>query len=248
MNQFLAKKNRISKEILKIILRDRKQNQWYVEPFCGGCNAIDKVDGLRMANDFNEYLIALWKALQEGWIPPSNVSKELYTDVRLNKDKHTKELVCFIGFLCAFGGKWFGGYAKNSKGDNYAERGARVLIKQIEKLKDVKFFSGSYDEMVLPYNSVIYCDPPYESTTSYKDKFDHKKFWQWCREMTETGHKVFISEYNAPEDFECVWEKEVKTILNKNSQSDKRVEKLFVFLPRTIEESENAWVSSHKSS
>lgn len=227
--QYMGSKNRISKEILEIILKGRKKYQWYVEPFCGGCNAIDKVDGLRMANDYNDYLISLWKALQRGWIPPTEISKELYTDIRLNKDMYPRELVCFVGFLCAFGGKWFGGYAKNSKGDNYAERGSRVLLKQIKKLVNVKFFSGSYDDLIYPYQSIIYCDPPYEGTTKYKDDFDHKKFWQWVRDMTIKGHKVFVSEYNAPEDFECVWEKEVKTVLNKNTQSANRIEKLFIY-------------------
>ena len=46
--------------------------------------------------------------------------------------------------------------------------------------------------------------------------------------MSKQGHKVFISEYNAPEDFECVKEIEHKTILNKNENS-KRIEKLFIF-------------------
>lgn len=34
--KYMGSKNRIAKEILPIILRDRKPNQWYVEPFVGG--------------------------------------------------------------------------------------------------------------------------------------------------------------------------------------------------------------------
>jgi len=231
--QYMGSKNRLSKELLPIILKNRKENQVYVEPFCGGCNMIDKVEGKRIANDFNEYLIELWRALQKGWIPPTTVTKEEYTDIRLNKEKHPKELVCFVGLLCAFGGKWFGGYAKNSKGDNYADRGSRLIIKQVEKLKNVGFVNGSYDSFVIPNNSLLYCDPPYANTTKYKDDFNHEKFWEWCREMTRQGHTVFISEYNAPADFECVFEKEVKTVLNKNSQDAKRVEKLFTYKSET---------------
>ena len=40
---YIGSKRRIAKEILAIILKDRRPNQTYVEPFCGGCNAIDKV-------------------------------------------------------------------------------------------------------------------------------------------------------------------------------------------------------------
>lgn len=38
----------------------------YVEPFCGGCNTIDKVKGLRIGNDKNKFLISMWKCLCNG--------------------------------------------------------------------------------------------------------------------------------------------------------------------------------------
>ena len=44
------------------------------------------------------------------------------------------------------------------------------------------------------------------------------------------GHKVFISEYNAPKDFKCIWEKEVKSSLSANWKSGgnkNSTEKLF---------------------
>ena len=51
--KYMGSKNRIAKEILPIILKDRKENQYYVEPFCGGLGTFDKVSGLRIANDKN---------------------------------------------------------------------------------------------------------------------------------------------------------------------------------------------------
>lgn len=224
--QYLGSKARIAKKILPIILKDRKPDQYYVEPFVGGCNSIDKVSGPRIGNDSNEYLIALWRALRSGWAPPTTISKELYTEIRLNKDKFPKELVCFVGFLCSFGGKWFGGYAVNSKGDNYAERGAKSLLKQIENLKGIEFTEANYQNFIIPSNSIIYCDPPYANTTQYKDKFDSVKFWEWCREKFKEGHKIFISEYSAPDDFECLIEIPISTKLNKNKDQP-RIEKLF---------------------
>ena len=136
--QYLGSKARIAKKILPIILKDRKSDQYYVEPFVGGCNSIDKVSGPRIGNDLNKYLIVMLRALQHGWVPPNIVSKELYTEIQKYPDLYPDELVCFVGLLCSFGGKWFGGYAANSKGDNYAERGARVLLKQIKNLKGVE--------------------------------------------------------------------------------------------------------------
>lgn len=224
--QYLGSKARIAKKILPIILKDRKPDQYYVEPFVGGCNSIDKVSGPRVGNDSNEYLIALWKSLQNGWIPPTTISKELYIFIRKYPDLQPDELVCFVGLLCSFGGKWFGGYATNSKNDNYAERGSRSLLKQIQNLKDVEFYSFDYDSFLIPPNSIIYCDPPYANTTQYKDKFDSPKFWEWCREKFKEGHKIFISEYSAPDDFECLIEIPISTKLNKNKDQP-RIEKLF---------------------
>lgn len=53
--KYMGSKNRIAKDILPIILKERKPEQWYVEPFVGGCNIIDKVDGNRLGSDKNKY-------------------------------------------------------------------------------------------------------------------------------------------------------------------------------------------------
>ena len=76
--QYLGSKNKIAKHLLPIILKNRKPEQYYVEPFMGGGNMIDKVDGLRIGNDINYYLIEMWKSLQKGWIPPDVVTEEEY--------------------------------------------------------------------------------------------------------------------------------------------------------------------------
>ena len=46
--------------------------------------------------------------------------------------------------------------------------------------------------------------------------------------MVGRGYKVFVSEYNAPNDFECVWEKQITNAMN-NKNTYKPIEKLFVF-------------------
>ena len=61
----------------------------------------------------------------------------------------------------------------------------------------------------------------------YKDDFSHGAFWQWCRNKAKEGHKVFVSEYNAPKDFECLWQKEIVSSLTKETGSKTGVEKLF---------------------
>jgi DNA adenine methylase len=225
----MGSKNLIAKSILPIMLAERKLGQYWVEPFVGGANIIDKVEGNRIGNDTHPFLIALLIALQKGYIPPTNISRDFYYTIKSRPQDYPLELVGFVGFLCSFGGKWWGGFAFDSEGNNYAERGSRVLIKQVQNLKNVDFRCISYLDLEIPDNSIIYCDPPYENTVKYRDKFNHEEFWNWCRNMTKKGHKVFISEYQAPEDFVCIKEILHKTILNKNLHSP-RIEKLFKFM------------------
>jgi DNA adenine methylase len=224
--QYMGSKKKIAKHILPIMLAERQPDQWWVEPFVGGANIIDKVSGNRLGNDSHPYLIALLRSLQNGWIPPTKISKQLYYAIKQAPQNYESQLVGFVGFLCSFGGKWWGGYASNRKNDNYAKRGSRVLVKQALNFGGIKFLCGDYLSLDVPDKSLIYCDPPYESTTKYKDALDHEQFWKWCRDMSLKGHTVFISEYRAPDDFECIKEISHNTILDKNVQYQ-RIERLF---------------------
>ena len=86
---YVGSKSRIAEQILTIILEGRKDGQYYVEPFCGGCNTIDKVPGNRIANDSNPYLIAMWEALSWGWDPPKIIEREYYRDVQKCYNQNT---------------------------------------------------------------------------------------------------------------------------------------------------------------
>lgn len=235
MVKYMGSKARHAKEILPIILADRQPGQWYVEPFVGGANVIDKVDGNRIGADYNPYVIALWQAVADGWVPPDVVTEEKYDEVR--RARNVDDLTAFIGFGLSFGGKFFGGYRRDVAGTKgcienmrtQSRRAKQSLMKQAASLHGVKFHHCSYDELPIPDQSIIYCDPPYQGTTGYATgAFDHDKFWQWCRDRVRDGHKVFVSEYNAPDDFVCVWEKKVNNTLTKDTGSKKGVERLFV--------------------
>ena len=71
--KYMGSKSAIAKHIVPIILAGRT-DQWYVEPFVGGCNSIDKVLGRRIGSDINPYLIEFWRKLQSGWIPPEQIT------------------------------------------------------------------------------------------------------------------------------------------------------------------------------
>ena len=229
--KYMGSKNRHAKEILSLTLKNREREQCYVEPFVGGFNIIDKVKDERIANDKHKYLIELFKGIQNGWIPPDNVSFDEYQKIRENKDSYEACLVGFVGFGCSFSGKWFGGYARGNQNNgqprNYCLESKKNILKQAENIKGIKIFNVDYFDLEIPRNSIIYCDPPYAGTTKYKDEFDHVSFWKWCDEMANKGHRVFVSEYNAPDNWKCIWSKTVNNTLDLNTGSKQGVEKLF---------------------
>jgi DNA adenine methylase len=73
--KYMGSKNRISKYILPIISKELDNYTYYIEPFVGGCNLIDKVDGIRIGGDNNSFLISMWKGLQRNEERPYTITK-----------------------------------------------------------------------------------------------------------------------------------------------------------------------------
>ena len=233
--KYLGGKTRIAKEILPLILADRKEGQYFVEPFCGGCNVTDKVLGNRIANDYNEYLIAMFRGLVSGEKYPEQIERELYNDVRdcfrSGSDKYNIGFMGWVGFMASYRGKFFGGYSgaywrSDGRHIDSISVAVRGIAKQIPNLQGVEFRSGDYKGLQIPEESIIYCDPPYMDTAEYTCSLNHDEFWQWCRERVYDGHKVYISEYQAPEDFVKIWEKPLRIGMNPNK---KATERLFIY-------------------
>ena len=225
--QYFGGKARIAKEIVKVLKEYRKEKQTFVEPFCGGLNITCLMDGNIIANDFNTELIELYKAMKNGWQPPNKVTEDDYEKAKTTTDLKLK---AFIGIGCSYSGKWFGGYARDGKGRNYALNAKNSLNRKFKYLKNVKFTNKNYNEIDCE-NCLIYCDPTYKGTTKYRfGDFNSDMFWDWCRLQSKKGNIVIVSEYSAPEDFKCIWEKETKTdIRTKLNGKEKRIEKLFTY-------------------
>lgn len=235
--KYMGSKNRISKHILPIILKNRKPEQWYVEPFAGGMNIIDKVNGNRIANDKNKYLISMWKGLQEDNDRPYTIDRELYSRARVEYNNGTNIefddfMIGWIGWMASYNGRFFdGGYSGHSVGNtnrDYISEQIRNTEKQIKHILDVDFRCCDYKDLDIPTHSIIYCDIPYKGTKQYSTSKDfcHDGFWEWCRDKHKEGHTVFVSEYNAPDDFKCVWEMQVTNSMHQTN-TYKPTEKLF---------------------
>lgn len=233
--QYVGSKQKLAKYLIPFILNDADNSKWYIEPFVGSFGMMTNVyRDKRIANDINFYLIEVYKAIIDGWIPPEIVTEDQYNDIKNNKTKYDPWVVGFVRYACSFAGKWFGGYARTitKKGIavNFALRGKNSLLKKKENLNNIVIHNTEYKNFYIPPESIIYCDPPYKGTTPYKgvSAFDHEVFYDWCREMKTNGHKIFVSEYNMPDDFVCIWQKPVKITINSDGSNIKHnIEKLY---------------------
>jgi DNA adenine methylase len=229
---YLGGKYRTAKTIGSFLNKiiEKTDAKLFLEPFCGACWITQQITGSvqRIAADVHPDLMLMWQSLQNGWTPPPTVTEEDYRFYRQQPPSATRG---FVGFGASFGGKWFGGYGRDPRSPrNYSLNAHNSLLRKIQRLHDVRFISCSFDQIPVEsvQNAVIYCDPPYINTTGYKGvQFDPEGFWQWVRQASEKNH-VFVSEYQAPKDFECVLELPTKTDLNGASgEKLNRIERLF---------------------
>ena len=228
--QYMGGKSRISKQIAEVLNSAIDKNTPFVSLFCGSCAIESKVQAdVKILNDKHPYLIAMWQALQNGWMPHDVVTKEEYYRVKANMDENPA-LTGFVGFGCSFGGKWWGGYAKDKRGDDYCGQAKRGLLKDLVGIQSATFTCLDYRDVEIPDGAVVYCDPPYVNTTGYTvGQFNTNEFWDYMRQLSKRCN-VYISEESAPDDFECIWSKEKVRTLEKNDNVGRvKVEKLFKY-------------------
>lgn len=234
---YMGSKNRIAKFLIPIMLEECEAKgitDWY-ELFVGGGNMIDKVPSTfnRVGVDYNPHTIAALIAIRdhvEFDLLPDSFTEEEYKNIKGSEPNPIKS---WLRFVCSFGSKFDVGYARRQNSDctTYVGQARRNAQKQSPNLQGIEFINASYSDFSYLENCLIYCDPPYEGTTSYKTKsFDHPAFWEWCRRMS-SKNSVFISEYSAPHDFHPVWEYEVKTHFSNNNKKNTLIatEKLFKY-------------------
>lgn len=232
--KYMGSKRRIAKHIIPIMVEaaDKAGITKWVEPFVGGANLIDKVPDRfeRVGYDLNEHVIYALKDIRDGADHlPDNIDETYYKSVMGGAPSGLSSLV---RFGASFGGKFDGGYARglssNGEPRNYWAETKRNALKQSPLIQGVEFIHADYRDLSFS-DSLIYCDPPYKGTSGYKTgDFNHEEFYEWCREQTK-NNIVFVSEYSAPEDFEQVWQGEIKTNFasTRKKATHNAVEKLF---------------------
>lgn len=122
---------------------------------------------------------------------------------------------------------------KRLTGDNYAHQiiqsnplyqSIRHSQKDAQSLERLRVTSLSYDEIDIPPDAVVYCDPPYHACDKdlYEgtSRFDHNAFYDWCVRVSKTN-PIFISEYSIEDDrFEVVAEKQKMTSMSQVKSSN----------------------------
>lgn len=101
------------------------------------------------------------------------------------------------------------------------------LLAKAARFGGVSFRQADY-RSYNPQHSTVYCDPPYANTCHYRavGGFNRDEFWETMR-VWSVDNAVIISEYVAPNDFECIAEFPTKLGLRTSSGQNDRIERLF---------------------
>ena len=249
--RYCGSKAKFAKDIIPIITEHLDDGIEFYDAFMGGANILSRVEHpMKVGVEINFYVYSLWNNISrscktnvpvESWLP-SSLTREEYNMVKeayLMKDysKYKPWMIGFVGACCSYGGAWFNGYAafNPKKNEDHIKEAYNGLVKQVKSFKNLsttEFRFDSYENIRPNRNAVIYCDPPYEMTKKYESDFDHLKFWAWVRHMSKEGNHVYVSEYTAPSDFECIWMKEKKDGMGTTTEGreqNTKIEKLFVY-------------------
>ena len=233
--KYMGSKRRIAKHILPIMVgvaQERGITKW-VEPFVGGGgNMIDKVPPSfeRIGYDLNDHAIMAMIDIRDRAADlPDSFSAE---DRKRHRVQPAQSLFSWACIVTSFGADLTGGYAREKGSDDttFCGYGKRNALKQQPLIQGVQFTHGCYQDLDVT-NALIYCDPPYANTAGYKTgDFDSEAFFDWCRAQAAKGNVVFVSEYNAPDDFVCLWQGEIKTNFasSRTAATHNAVERLFM--------------------
>lgn len=211
---YMGGKYRQRKAIVEALRPYAHEGFTYVEPFCGAMwSAAAVCDRLRpgraILNDINRPLIALWRrVLDEGvdWLPTDMGEIEANYQYYKHDAPDDDPLKAWYGIACSFGGKWFGGVARCKDKTDFKPQ-VRSTARKADVLRPYhpELSCGSYKELPVPDEAVVYCDPPYQGRVKahYFETFDYDEFWQWVRDLSSRC-TVFTSCFECPGDFVTV--------------------------------------------
>lgn len=227
-------------EALRLGLRDqlltRAQRYGCVrffDLFCGSGKvslAMADLCVAQFAADVSAPIVCLLRALRDGWLPPTDLSYDLWRALRQQAKSVGLLGVFFRGFK-------YGAIAKVSRsavtlGEELRRIGLHIQVADYRMaFREVVGVDGR--TTAFGPGDVVYCDIPYDGTATYATAppFDAEAFWRWAVRLARRGVLVLVSEYGAPPVGLEVWrcERRVRvTQLNAARKGDRTViEKLY---------------------
>lgn len=240
---YMGSKQRLAKDIVPIIQSYIDDSHIaYIEPFVGGANIIDKIKHPnKYGCDNNKYLISLLSYSQKEYNKlPESINRDTYNSVRKDYNDGTNLYedwyIGLVGFCGSYKSKFFGGYADGKKANrDYPREMINNLRKQSENLNGINFIHSDFFDWDISKinNCVIYLDPPYVNTTDYitSKMFDYDSYYDRVRELS-MNNIVICSEKYMPNDFKCIWKKEIINSINLPNgvgSQPTMVEKLYIY-------------------
>jgi DNA adenine methylase len=229
--KYMGSKRRLAKDIVAIAKKEKTYlDQWWVEPFVGGGNLITEVPFRnKLGADRNPDTISALVSIRDHLVELPKDNRDFSElDYYIARDNKSYPHRGYIGFALSYGGKWFGGWCRDKEGRrDYVREAHNNATSQSKKLGGIALLCSDFRSLDIPENSIVYCDPPYRGTTKYAGDLDHEAFFAWCRDLVLKGHVVLVSEYEAPGDFECIYQRKMSSSLEGDTGKKYAVEKVF---------------------
>lgn len=229
---YQGSKEKLADEIVEILKAARKPNQLYWEPFLGSAPTFVRMSGPKLGTDAMGSLIMLWNAVIDGtFIEPERITKEEY-DAFMSAEEHSA-MRAYAGFFWSFSGMYAKGWSPDYNAKSRSFHSMQSIAKKLREQQKTSTVLLRHADYRLPdiSNALIYCDPPYIGTTTYRgtEPFDHDEFYDWCRKMKTKGNTLFISEYWMPEDrgFFCIHEFPYRTVMQTLHRESEKPEKIY---------------------
>lgn len=245
--RYLGGKVKIGGRIVQAILADLGVKRvGLAADICAGAGGVTHrladVSDRVVAVEYHAGLVNLMRAVQGGWVPPLDISREEYE--RLRTAPQDEPLTAFAGFGSAFGGMLWAAYAKPSgprrlvpAGDNPAAESSRSLRKHTRRNVEHVCADAIMWEPP-PGLEVAYIDPPYEGTAGYRGTPPQPAgaWWRKAQALADTGVAVYLSEYaGPPEGVQAreVWTHANHCAMTRAAKTAKRTERLWRVLGRS---------------
>lgn len=186
----------------------------YYEPFLGLGSVCQRVvSDRRHGSDSHASVINMLTAIRDGWEPPSEISSELYSRLSRQRDV-TSPLDSYVGHMCSYAGRYWGGYVPSRSFDGYtyraAEQAARKVKRMRPKLQGVSLSVGDFRSLRPQGFSVVYLDPPYLGTDAPGSggtaDFMEEDLLRMVRTWTNDGHVIFLSYHRDLGLGDKIWE------------------------------------------